>query len=56
MSWNNVIPSWVISGEKAIKDFFEGNLSYEEAKQRLEDLGCPPSMIGRLDNDNSNDE
>lgn len=48
MSWNNVMPAWVILGDRVIHDYQKGKLSYELAKEKLESLGCPESMITRL--------
>ena len=53
MSWNNIIPVWVIKGERIVEDYKKGILHYVDAKEQMEELGCPPSMIGRLDKEKS---
>lgn len=49
MSWNNVIPAWVIAGDSIITKYYNGEIDYASAKSKLVELDCPPSMIARLD-------
>ena len=53
MSWNNIIPAWVLSGDKAIIDYVEGFHSYEVAFDKLKQLNVPPSMFSRLQKEKS---
>jgi hypothetical protein len=48
MSFNNVIPAWVIAGDGIINQHHEGRISLEYAEKKLDDLGVPQSMKNRL--------
>jgi len=48
MSFNNVIPAWVILGNSIINQYYEGRTSLEYAEKKLDDLGVPQSMKNRL--------
>jgi len=48
VSWNNVIPAWVIVGDSVINQYHEGNLRLDVAEKKLDDLGVPESMKQRL--------
>lgn len=50
MSWTGIFPAWVLLGDSVIRQYHEGRMDYERAKKKLEDLGCPASMIERLTN------
>ncbi len=49
MSWNNVIPAWLIAADGVINQYAEGRLDYDRAKAKLEALGVPDTMMKRLD-------
>jgi len=49
MSWNNVIPAWVLAAESVITQYHKGELDYARAKKKLEDLKVPEGMLKRLD-------
>jgi len=48
MSFNNVIPAWVLVGDSIINQYHEGRISLEHAEKKLDDLGVPQSMKNRL--------
>jgi hypothetical protein len=48
MSWNNVMPAWVIVGDGVIKQYHEGRISLEYAEKKLKDMGVPESMLNKL--------
>lgn len=48
MSWTGITPAWALLGDSVIRQYHEGRMDYERAKKKLEDLGCPATMIERL--------
>lgn len=48
MSWNNVIPAWVLAAESVINEYEAGRLDYDRAKAKLKDLRAPETMLERL--------
>ena len=48
VSWNNVLPAWVLTGDSIINQYHEGRIPLEVAEKKLDDLGVPPSMKQRL--------
>jgi hypothetical protein len=48
LSWNNVIPAWVIVGDGIINQYHEGRIRLDVAEKKLDDLGVPLSMKQRL--------
>ena len=48
MSWNNVIPAWVMSGNAIISDYHARVIDLHTAETKLDELGVPPSMKKRL--------
>jgi len=56
MSWNNIIPAWLIVADKAIIDYVEGAHSYEVALDKLKELHVPYTMVTRLDKEKAKKE
>jgi hypothetical protein len=48
MSFNNIIPAWVILGDSIIKEYKEGLIDLKKAEEELDKLGVPQSMKDRL--------
>ena len=48
MSWNNVIPAWILAADSVIKQYHKGELDYDRAKAKLEELDVPDGMMKRL--------
>lgn len=51
MSFNNIIPAWVLAGDNVINLYRKGFIHKEEAIEKMKELGCSESMIARLDKD-----
>jgi hypothetical protein len=56
MSWNNVIPAWLIVADSVINQYHKGELDYDRAKAELEALGVPDTMMKRLDETNEKEQ
>jgi hypothetical protein len=56
MSWNNVIPAWILVADSVIRQYHNGELDYERAKKKLQDLNVPESMMKRLDEKEEREE
>ena len=52
MSWNNVIPAWLLAADSVISQYHKGELDYARAKAKLEALDVPETMMKRLDKPN----
>lgn len=50
MSWNNVIPAWLLAADSVINEYHAGRIDYDRAKAKLVDLNVPDTMLKRLDN------
>lgn len=50
MSWNNVIPAWILVADSVITEYHAGRIDYDRAKAKLVDLNVPDTMLKRLDN------
>ena len=48
MSFNNIIPSWLLVADSIINQYDEGRIGFEEAETKLISLCVPESMINRL--------
>ena len=56
MSWNNVIPAWVLAADSVISQYHKGELDYDKAKAKLEVLDVPDGMMKRLDKTNEKEQ
>jgi hypothetical protein len=50
MSWNNVIPAWILAADSVINEYHAGRIDYERAKAKLKELHVPETMLERLNN------
>ena len=48
MSWNNVIPAWLLVADSVINEYHAGRIDYERAKAKLKELHVPETMLERL--------
>jgi len=48
MSFNNVIPAWVVAGDNTIQLYRKGHISLADAEKKLDDMRVPQSMKNRL--------
>lgn len=48
MSWNNIMPAWVLCGDKVISDYRKGLIDLRTAENKLDNLCVPKSMKARL--------
>jgi hypothetical protein len=56
MSWNNVIPAWLLAADSVISQYHKGELDYDRAKAKLEALDVPETMMKRLDETNEKEQ
>ena len=48
MSWNNVIPAWILVADSVIHQYHKGELDYDIAKAKLKEMHVPDTMLERL--------
>ena len=48
MSWNNVVPAWLVASGGVVDKYHKGKLPLEEARAKLQELGAPESVMARL--------
>lgn len=48
MSFNNIIPAWVVLADLTIQDYTNGVVTYEAARESLEKLGATQGVMDRL--------
>jgi len=49
MSFNNIIPAWVIFADNATQNYANGVITYETAKKSLKELCVTPKVMERLE-------
>ena len=49
MSFNNIIPAWVIFADNALQNYINGLITYKAAKKFLKELCVTPKVMERLE-------